>query len=83
MKNQKDCGWATFFSTLGWMFIVVGLVATVFIPFSGFNVSVMITVLSSIVTAFNFFFLSFLIQLIFECRNYLRDIADSKKENSY
>jgi hypothetical protein len=43
----------------------------------------MITVLSSIVTAFNFFFLSFLIQLIFECRNYLRDIADSKKENSY
>ena len=78
MKTQKDCGRATFFNILGWVLMVIGLVAVVFIPLSGFHVSVMVGAVLLIGTALNCFMFSFITQLIFECRNCLVNTADSK-----
>jgi len=78
MKTQKDCGRATLFNTLGWILMVLGLVAIVFIPLSGFHVSVMVGSVLLICTALNCFMFSFITQLIFECRNCLINPADSK-----
>jgi uncharacterized membrane protein HdeD (DUF308 family) len=82
MKTQKDCGRATLFNTLGWILIVIGLVAIVFIPLSGFHVSVMVGAVLLIGTALNCFMFSFITQLIFECRNSLINPADSKIKNA-
>ena len=62
--------------------MVIGLVAVVFIPLSGFHVSVMVGSVLLIGTALNFFMFSFIIQLIFEFRNSLINPADSKSENA-
>jgi uncharacterized membrane protein HdeD (DUF308 family) len=78
MKTQKDCGRSTFFNILGWVLMVIGLVAIVFIPISGFHVSVMVGSVLLIGTALNCFMFSFITQLIFECRNCLVNTADSK-----
>ena len=82
MKTQKDCGRSTFFNILGWVLIATGLVAIVFIPLSGFHVSVMVGAVLLIGTALNCFMFSFITQLIFECRNCLINPADSKSENA-
>jgi len=82
MKIQKDCGRAMFFNRMGWILMVIGLIALVFIPLSGFHVSVMVGSVLLIGTALNFFMFSFIIQLIFEFRNSLINPADSKSENA-
>jgi hypothetical protein len=58
--------------------MVIGLMAIVFIPLSGFHVSVMVGAVLLIGTALNCFMFSFINQLIFECRNCLVNTADSK-----
>ncbi len=78
MKTQKDCGRSTFFNILGWVLMVIGLMAIVFIPLSGFHVSVMVGAVLLIGTALNCFMFFFITQLIFECRNCLVNTADSK-----
>ena len=82
MKIQKNCGRATFFNILGWVLIALGLVAIVFIPLSGFHVSVMVGSVLLIGTALNCFMFYFITQLIFECRNCLINPADLKSEDA-
>ena len=82
MKIQKDCGRATFFNRMGWILMVIGMVAVVFIPLSGFHVSVMVGSVLLIGTALNCFMFYFINQLIFEFRNSLINPADSKSENA-
>lgn len=82
MRIQKDCGRATFFNRMGLILMVIGLVAVVFIPLSGFHVSVMVGSVLLIGTALNCFMFSFINQLIFEFRNSLINPADSKSENA-
>ena len=62
--------------------MVIGFVAVVFIPLSGFHVSVMVGAVLLIGTALNCFMFYFITQLIFEYRNCLINPADSKSENA-
>jgi hypothetical protein len=48
------------------------------LPSLGFKSALLITIASSILGGINLLFLSFITQLIFECRNYLKEIFDSK-----
>ena len=78
MIYQNRCGWSTLLSTLGWILIVLGLITFLFLPSLGFKSALLITIASSILGGINLLFLSFITQLIFECRNYLKEIFDSK-----
>jgi hypothetical protein len=53
------------------------------LPSLGFKSALLITIASSILGGINLLFLSFITQLIFECRNYLKEIFDSKTKIRY
>ena len=78
MIYQNRCGWSKLFSTLGWIFIVSGLITFLFLPSLGFKSALLITIASLILCGVNLLFLSFITQLIFECRNYIKEILNSK-----
>ena len=78
MIYQNRCGWSTLFSTLGWILIVLGLISFLFLPSLGFKSNLLIAIASSIMAGMNLLFISFIVQLIFECRNYLKELSDSK-----
>ena len=83
MNPERKSGWTTFFQIASALSLIIGVFIFITAIQSSGNKQEELFVSSviAIVSGFNGFFIAFLVQTFFECRNYLKRI-DSKLKGS-
>jgi hypothetical protein len=83
MNPDRKSGWTTFFQVCSTLSLIIGVFILITAIQSSGNKQeeLLVSSVIAIVSGFNGFFIAFLIQIMFECRNYLKRI-DSKLKDS-
>jgi len=82
MNPDRKSGWTTFFQVCSTLSLIIGVfILMTAIQLSEKKEELLVSSVIAIVSGFNGFFIAFLVQTFFECRNYLKRI-DSKLRGS-